>query len=411
MADQILDPQPANLAPTAESERLEVMDALRGFALLGVLIVNLRDLSLFELLPEAARAALPTARWDHFLEIGMAALVDAKAMTVFTILFGVGFALQMQRAKETKRRTMVYVRRLCVLLLIGLLHAFFWWGDILVLYALMGLLLVPLAGRQARTLALIGMAVALFSSPLLRPVMNELLPKIASSKDASASALTAFSANQWDTMLSTNASHFVWSRISAWGLPFFTLGRLLLGVALGYAGVLRNPETRQRFWRRLTWAALSAGILLTAFVMLRDHGVIGAGSVWWKAEPGRSLVRIARSGGSLFLGLGYVGLFVLLFQRVRWRRWLHYFSPIGRMALTNYLAQTVLGIALFYGVGFGIGPRFGLAGVLLAGAIIFSAQLWLSRWWLVRFRFGPVEWIWRCLTYGRRFSLRRSASA
>ena len=81
------------------------------------------------------------------------------------------------------------------------------------------------------------------------------------------------------------------------------------------------------------------------------------------------------------------------------------------MALTNYLTQTVLGIALFYGVGFGIGPRFGLGGVLAAGAVIFAVQLWWSRWWLERFRFGPVEWLWRCLTYGRRFPLRRDASA
>ncbi len=387
------------------------MDALRGFALLGVLVVNLRDFSLFELLPETARAALPTAGWDHFIELGMAALVDGKAMTLFTILFGVGFALQMQRSAEAAGRKVTYLRRLFVLLLIGLVHASIWWGDILMLYALMGLLLIPFARLRARTLALLGLAVALFSSPLLRPWMNEWLPKIAPAPEASATALTAFGASQWDGMLSANASHALWSRLSAWGLPFFTLGRLLLGVALGYADVLRDPKSNERFWRRLRWVGLSLGILLTTFVMLRDQGVLGAASVWWKTEPGRSILRIARSGGSLFLGLGYVALFVELFQKARWRGWLQYFSPVGRMALTNYLTQTVLGIALFYGVGFGIGPRFGLAGVLAAGAIIFAVQLWWSRWWLERFRFGPVEWVWRCLTYGRRFPLRRDASA
>ena len=245
----------------------------------------------------------------------MTALVDGKAMTVFTILFGVGFALQMQRAAEGTGRKIIYLRRLFVLLLIGLVHAFIWWGDILLLYALMGLLLLAFAPLRARTLALLGVAIALFSSPLLRPWMNEWLPKIAPAPEASATRVTAFSASQWDGMLSANASHFFWSRISAWGLPFFTLGRLLLGVALGYAGVLRDPESNLRFWRRLRWAGLSLGILLTAFVMLRDQEVIGAGSVWWKTEPGRSILRIAQKRRFAFSRARLCGYFCGAFPK------------------------------------------------------------------------------------------------
>jgi uncharacterized protein len=114
------------------------------------------------------------------------------------------------------------------------------------------------------------------------------------------------------------------------------------------------------------------------------------------------------STGALKLGLAYAAIFVLLFQRATWRRWLQLFAPVGRMALTNYITQTVVAIALFYGIGLGIGPRFGLVGVLVSGAIIFAVQIALSHWWLARFHFGPLEWLWRSLTYGQRPPMRRS---
>ena len=128
-----------------------MLDALRGFALFGVLLVNLRDLSLFGFLSETARAGLVTARSDHWLDLAMTALVDVKAFTIFTVLFGVGFAMQAQRASAAGADMSRYVRRLLVLLAIGLLHAYLLsWGDILRLYALLGLLLLPVARLRAR---------------------------------------------------------------------------------------------------------------------------------------------------------------------------------------------------------------------------------------------------------------------
>ncbi len=395
--------------PTTASERFVLLDALRGFALLGVVLVNLRSFTLFDLLPENVKAALPSARWDRWLDWLMNGFVDGKSFTLFTLLFGVGFALQMQRADGAgdMRR---YIRRLLILLIIGLGHAYlFWWGDILRLYATMGLLLVPLGRLKTRTLAALGVFVAVFLSPLLRPLMVQLLPGIASADQASAWALAAFSSKSLAAMLKGNFDYDVWSRISAWGLPLYVLGRLMIGAALGRTGALYDPQKHSRFWQRLTIATLPLGAALTTFILFKDHNIFGSTLEWWRTDQARAVIRMARSAASLSLGLAYVGIFALLFQRPGWRRWMQLLAPVGRMALTNYLAQTVLGIALFYGVGLGIGPRFGLIGLLMAGAAIFTAQIVLSHWWLARFNFGPFEWLWRSLTYGHRLPLRRTS--
>lgn len=397
--------------PTRDAERIVLLDALRGFALLGVLLVNLHDLTLFGLLSEAARDSLGTARWDHWLDLAMSALVDVKAFTIFTTLFGIGFALQAQRANAAGQSMSRYFRRLLILFIIGLVHAYaFWWGDILRFYAVLGLLLLPLGRLRPRTLALLGVLIAIFLTPFLRTTMAALLPSIITTDAANAAALHGFRGASFPAMLRANFAHDVWTRTSAWGLPFYVLGRLLIGAALGKSRVLWEPQAHRRFWTRMVAILLPLGIVLTAFVMLRDNGFFGPIQGWWRTETARVLVRIARSGASVALGLAYIAIFVLFFERRAWRRWLKRLAPVGQMALTNYIMQTIVAIALFYGVGLGIGPRFGLIGVLLATLVIFAAQIMISRWWLSRFYFGPLEWLWRSLTYGIAQPLRRTVA-
>ncbi|HJU40056.1 MAG TPA: DUF418 domain-containing protein, partial [Tahibacter sp.] len=117
-----------------------------------------------------------------------------------------------------------------------------------------------------------------------------------------------------------------------------------------------------------------------------------------------------RAAGSIGLACAWMAGFVLLFQRDAWRRRFGTLAAVGRTALSNYLLQTLLGIALFYGIGLGIGPRWGLPAVLVATVAIFVAQCAASAWWLARFRYGPVEWAWRCLTYGERLPIARTTA-
>lgn len=397
-------------APVAGPQRHEVLDALRGLALFGVLLVNLRDFSLYALLPDAAQAALPTAGIDRVLATAMALLVDVKSATLFAMLFGVGFALQMQRAASDPDVARRYLRRLLLLVVIGLAHAWLlWWGDILRYYAVLGLLLLPLGRAGPRVLAVAGLLIALFATPLLRPFIMPALPALPGAAAAAADAVAAFSGQDAGAVLATNLDYDLRMRIANWSLVLFVLGRLLVGAAIGFAGVLQEPQRHRRFWRTLLAVCLPLGIAATVFVVLRDNAWLFADG-WWKTTAARNVSTVVRSASSLALALSYMALVVLLFE-TRARRALVAFAPVGRMALTHYLGQTVLGIALFYGIGLGIGPRYGLIGTLIAAIAIFALQTAASRWWLQRYRFGPAEWLWRSLTYGQLQPLRRGTAA
>ncbi|MGH8026406.1 MAG: DUF418 domain-containing protein, partial [Pseudoxanthomonas sp.] len=164
-------------SPSAEGERLELIDALRGFALAGVLLVNLGSFTLYAFLDEGARTALPTAGFDRVADAIKSLLVDEKAITLFSMLFGLGFALQLQRAEaQGSTGLRLYLRRIGVLLLFGVVHSYlFWWGDILLIYALMGLLLVLCRKLSSRGLLVLGLSVALLLPALIAPWMEALL--------------------------------------------------------------------------------------------------------------------------------------------------------------------------------------------------------------------------------------------
>jgi uncharacterized protein len=126
-------------------------------------------------------------------------------------------------------------------------------------------------------------------------------------------------------------------------------------------------------------------------------------------QPGALLLRMVLRAGPLALGMAYAAGFALLFLRPSFQRYLRPLAPVGRMALTNYLLQTGVCLSVFYGAGLGIGPRFGFVGILSAWILLFGAQLLFSRWWLSRYRFGPMEWLWRSLAYARMQPLKRIA--
>src|ERR1700730_4595387 len=148
--------------PAPGAQRLEHIDALRGFALAAVLLVHLPDFSLYGFLSPEARAMLPAAHWDHLIGPVLTALVRWKAITIFTLLFGVSFALQLERIDSGSWFSGFFVRRLFVLLVIGIIHSIFYYGDILRYYALMGAFLLPTTRLRPRTLFLIGIFIALF---------------------------------------------------------------------------------------------------------------------------------------------------------------------------------------------------------------------------------------------------------
>lgn len=392
--------------PHTQGERYDLIDALRGFALLGVCLANLSPLSLYEFLGPEEQAALPTSGFDVVARNVIEELVNIKFITIFSLLFGLGFAVQLERAQARGHRLVPgYVRRLLVLLGIGAIHAWFvWWGDILFTYALVGLLMLPLRHASNRLLLIVGLVVAMLP-PLIAPAVRPLLPEFASQAQMYGRAMEAFSGGSWAQAIEFNLQMSGWARVSNWALVCFVLGRFLLGYWAGRAGLLQEPERHLPLLRRILFGALLAWLAATALAQVQATML----AAWPRIDiqPVKVAIRMLLRIGPLALGIAYAAGFALLYRRPAWEHRLRWLVPLGRMALTNYLAQSLFGIALFYGIGLNLGPRYGMVGILVVCVLVLTLQVTWSRWWLHRFQYGPVEWLWRWATYGERPPMRR----
>jgi uncharacterized protein len=405
--------------PTSETERLDSLDALRGFALGGIFLLNLAPFTGVAFMPPELMAASPTA----VLDLPVAALTIwlgyGKFYSLFSLLFGLGFSLQLAAAERRGDINLrVFKRRLLVLLLIGAVHLYFWEGDILVLYALVGFFLIPF--RHASQSTLIKTAVALEFAPV---VLEILIVVSGGVLDPGAPLLrlgdrvlvaTGFAAGTlpfptladagWAEYLRFQISgvFFRYADLLSSGRPFKVLAMFLVGLWVGRSGMLTDATPWLPTLRRVrTWGfaiGLPAAAAQAAFLL----GGTG-GSPWLKI-----LESVAYALGVAPLALGYATTFVILWQSTSWRERLTRLAPAGRMALTNYLTQTVVSIIAFYGIGFGLMGKVGPVWWPLIVIAVISAQVTLCRWWLTRFAFGPMEWIWRQATYGRRMALKRS---
>ncbi|MCP3102875.1 DUF418 domain-containing protein [Myxococcus sp. K15C18031901] len=408
----------SHASPVDVTERLTLIDALRGFALCGVLVANsFVWFSGRALIPPARAEALAGPPLEKVVSNLFQLFVHQKFLAIFAFLFGLGFSIQLTRA-EARGASIVplYTRRLLVLLGFGLVHLFaLWSGDILHTYAIAGFLLLAFRQRDNRTLVL--WAVALLGvAPLLIPALQrfvpvwlhgeqaaEVLKEAAQTEEATqrADLLAALSSDSFWTSQSGNARYSLETFFRSNRALVFSLivGRFLLGLLAGRLRVLHDVE-RHRKWLRRTWVGgLVLGLLITlpGLVVMRLKNA----RIWTPPDDvGMFLLNNLQDVGYLFLSAAFVSLFALLFQRPFWRRVLGLLAPVGRMALSNYLAQTLICIAIYDGWGLGL---VGNTPASLSVAIalgIFAAQVVFSHLWFKSFRFGPAEWLWRVLTYG-----------
>lgn len=389
---------------THRPPRQPLIDALRGFALLGVFLVNLRFFSLDALMTEAAQQALPSAALDQAIRTGMEWLVDMKAITLFSLLFGMGVAMQMDG--HAPGSMAAHLRRMAVLLVIGLLHSvLLWWGDILLVYALVGLLLPLFRHLGDRALLCSGLFIALLLPPLLSPWIREWVALLTPRAQMNAMALDALAHGPLAQAWWHNLQLAAWLKLSNWALLFFVLGRFLLGYWAGRRGLLQQPQAHRPLLRSIALG----GLLLTAAFLWIDAHADALKQAWPALRAGVPgyLLRVSYRVAPLALGIAAAAIFALLYLRPWAERVLRVFVPAGRMALSNYLLQSAICVPLFAGFGWGIGPQHGLWPVLLVAAVVFPLQLWASAWWLRGHRFGPVEWLWRSASEGQWLPLRR----
>jgi uncharacterized protein len=400
------------LVPIAARERILTLDVLRGIALLFVLVSNAWEwFSGFHLIPSATREQLLVGA-DQAVEFAMALLVKGKAMSIFSFLFGLGFGVQMLRAEDRGVAIApIYRRRLLVLFGIGVLHAtLLWYGDILHAYALLGFLLLAFHQRGDRTLLVCAALLVLlapsimFNWSLLTGTSQHPAAAQQGFETVSAAILAAFQSGGYAQIVRANVS-FLWAGyveytrfVLSWDLPIF--GFFLLGFWAARRRLFEQVGAHRALFRWGAFLALPLGFALFALMGVMTKGMTPETAPVWVVLTVHALFT-----SSLGLSaLGYIAATTLLLEKARVRKLLSAFAPAGRMALTNYLAQTVICLGIFYGGG--LVGHIGPAPTVAIAFLIFPAQMLYSRWWLARYRFGPMEWLWRSVTYGQMQPMR-----
>jgi uncharacterized protein len=429
------DPAPADIptpaaTPTRPRERIVLLDALRGFALLGILLMNILGFGLlspaysnpgFDVAPGAGADFWAWALVELFGEGSMRGL--------FSLLFGAGLVLFTTGSQA--RGAAVHYRRVLFLLLFGLFDAYvlLWFGDILVCYAICGALLYPLRDRSPRTLLILALLIGLLSSLsyaglyFLLDYAKAAADTVAASPDPSAlgaqvlepaAAWDAFSADYLmgaaqlaEEQLARGGSYltaFRWNAGMVNGMLFFVLPAfllwdalmmMLLGMALYGRGVLRGGLSRRS---AALWAAvgLGSGLAVNAAEVAQAlRADLDLLAVFAQLKWSYHLGRVAMT-------LGYVGLIAWLLQAGILAGLLRRLAAVGRMALSNYLLHSLIALLLFTGAGLGLVGELSRAQLYAVVPAIWLLQLWLSPRWLSGRRFGPLEYLWRWLTYGRR---------
>ena len=383
-------------------KRYVILDALRGFAILGIILANFPEFSLWTFSDPAGwtRTDLVTRAIQTFF-------VDGKFYTLFSLLFGMGFSIQLANA-EGKLRT--FYRRMTVLLVIGLIHLFFLWsGDILALYAVCGMLL-PLF-RKLPTRKLLLVAGGLFLVPvLLDAVFGTRLADPLEREQWRICGLYGITEANFGTWLSDARSYRevlqflhqgsverMWEFVSGHRL-FKVLGLFIVGFAVGRERIYADIDGRKPLLKKVLAWGLALGI---------PFGILYT----WSSMQGHPWGRVAHDLLYLVsvypMGFAYAAGFALAFSRSEEAPGWKLLANPGRMACTNYLGQSVIGILLFYGIGLGLGNRVSLLGTELVALGVYAFQILFSSLWMRAFAFGPVEWVWRMLTYGKRLPLRR----
>jgi len=411
--------------PVAGTERIASLDVLRGVAILGILVMNIYAF------------AMPFPAYNNPLLMGGSdtlnigtwffthILFDQKFMSIFAMLFGAGIILMTGRAEaKGAKYGRIFYRRQLWLVVLGALHAYlFWFGDILFLYAVVGMLAYLFRNRRPRTLIVIACVllpvVVLmsygtgFSMQKLQSKAAQVHVLVEAGDEVSEEQQAVL--DKWDEqrpMMAPDAetiqqdvvthlgSYFdiAAERIPLAMVAFFgwrVLALMLLGMALMKTGVLSAQRTSS-FYRNMMLICYGLGLPLTIYsaVDLYAHEFVAL----YVFKVGG----IANYFGSILVGLGHIALLMLLLRGGYVQQLLQRFAAVGRMALSNYLMHSVLLTTVFYGYGLGLYgsvSRFGQMGFVLG---VIALQLVLSPWWLARYRFGPVEWLWRSLTYWKR---------
>jgi uncharacterized protein len=390
--------------PTTERQRHVILDALRGLALMGIALANFPEFALWTFLSSEQQAAMPTAYIDEIVRFLQYLVVDGKFYSIFSILFGIGFSLIMER-----HGLRLFVRRMLILVIIGFLHLMFIWsGDILLLCAVGGLLLTLMIGLSDKSLFILALSLIMipvgldaliefggfdFPEPFYQAWWNKAEALGINEANFASWLRDANSYGQMFAFLIQGAYERLWEFVEGHRLPkvvgLFILGYLASKHRL-YTRLQDLPLRKALYW------SVSIGLptsLLYAWSATSGHP--------WGLTVHSLLYAVSVIPLAIVFIIGVCLLYLQSPKSVVFR-WL---AAPGRMALSCYISHSLIGILLFYGLGFGLGTSLGLVYIELIALVVFFIQIIVCRIWLNYFRFGPLEWLWRMLTYGRYFPI------
>jgi uncharacterized protein len=391
-----------SLAPTSSTERIADIDILRGFALFGIMVVNIFYFGVPNVYYSSYFGTF-SGIWNTIIFHGVNFLFTAKFYPIFSFLFGYGFFIQY--SKSTKKgidTRSFFIRRLTILLLFGILHIFFIWEeDILSFYALFGLTLILLGNRPPKVIlisAIVAYILFVFVDIL---IATHLVSQNYNPFDSLA-AYTSFyrTASFWQIM---------WVRLNLYFEKLFTLPRLIhhfdrlaffmVGLYAGKKNLIADIYARRNAWMRLWLAVSIVGIFLQM--------------IWFRYESLETvlLISLSRIFTNLFLlaqVLTYIIGFLLLINTNGLKKRFEVLASPGRMALTNYLMHTTVFSLLFYSYGLGLYAKLGPVELMAITITLFTFQVIFSNIWLNYCNYGPLEWIWRSFTYKKLLPLIKS---
>jgi len=384
--------------PIQQKERVVIVDVLRGFALFGVLMGNFTGM-LTNFVPSRIIKTLSTP-FDNCLDDLHSIFIQNKFMTLFSILFGYGFGVIMDRVtKKNLNSTSFFLRRMFWLFLFGCLHLAFWPGDILHVYAIAGIFLLLFRNKPDKgifTWSLLFM----FVFPFIIRIYQQYM---AYSPDYDSTTELFYTTMKYGTMKDVALANYV-SYPKRWIFTLVdlrdcceSLGRFLFGYYVLRKQILvranENKELLKRFWV----TSMFGTIIYVGLWLLNKNSILTS----------KLLLYPLFKLGTFAVALFYSTSIILLFEKNNTNKLAKAFSNLGRMTLTNYLMESLVYVIIFYHVGFGLHGEWSLTTIWIAALVVYFCQIIFSGWWLSKFLYGPVEWIWRQLTYQKRFKLRK----
>jgi uncharacterized protein len=384
--------------PIQRKERLVIVDILRGFALFGVLMGNFNGM-LTNDVPATIIKSISTP-FDNFLDTLHSIFIQNKFMTFFSILFGYGFGVIMERvAKKNLNTTGFFLRRMLWLFVFGCIHLAFWAEDILHVYAMAGVFLLLFRKKTDRSI-FVWSLIFMFVFPFLVRICQQYMTYTPNYDLLIQNFYNSIKYGSIKDVAIVNYSSY--PKLWIYTLVELrdgceTLGRFLFGYFILRKQILVQLNEYKWLIKKVWRVSFFGTVVYIVLWLLNKYAIFTSKLFMYP------LLKLGIFATALF----YSTTIILLFEKKRINKPIKAFSDLGRMTLTNYLMETIVYIIIFYNIGFGLLGEWSLSTIWIAAFLLYFLQIIFSRWWLSKNLYGPVEWIWRQLTYKQRFQLRK----